>query len=94
MYVLIILVLIHFKLTTGLVKQGVVSLRLCFKCLLCLLGQEPEFELHSHGFVYSGRLSAGQRGGTEFNAQTQGKLVHLLFSRYFHKYMIVLYFCQ
>lgn len=39
-----------------------------------LLGEEPESQLHAHGSVQSGRLSAGQRGRTELHAETQGTL--------------------
>lgn len=39
----------------------------------CLLGSEPEPQLHSHGSVLSSRLPAGQGGGTQFHAQAQGE---------------------
>ena len=37
-------------------------------CVLFLLGEEPESQLHAHGSVHSGRLSAGQRGRAELHA--------------------------
>lgn len=48
------------------------SQKAILKHLCCLLGEEPESQLHSHGSVVSGWLSAGQGGRTEFHAQTQG----------------------
>lgn len=39
----------------------------------CLLGSEPEPQLHSHGSVLSSWLPAGQGGRTQFHAQAQGE---------------------
>lgn len=46
-------------------------------CPCCFSGEEPESQLHSHGSVHTSRLSAGQGGGAQFHAQTQGTRVNL-----------------
>ncbi len=70
--------LTHFILNS-LSKAGISISAFRFKCLCCLLGEESESQLHGHGSVHSGRLSAGQGGRTEFHAKTEGTLVDYYF---------------
>lgn len=54
---------------TGWCKNRPETVSRVKRSLWCLLGEEPESQLHGHDSFLQGWLSAGQRGGAEFHAQ-------------------------